>query len=225
MGAGGLTAPGLDTMNLLAGLTGGQAYYADNGIEDSIQTAVEDAELTYTLGFYPAQESKDASKDRDVHNLKVKVSRSGVSVRYRENYSSSAALAAVNARPTMEQLVKDPLDATQVGLFAETAMDQAHPSSFIVRVSVDLHDVKLDRQDASWTGTLDVAFFMEGSKAAQIITRKIQIPVDQLAASLEKPIVVETSIAPEAPNGMLRIAVQDQSTGAAGSVKVPLGGK
>jgi len=226
MGPGGLTAVGLDTMNLLAGLTGGQAYYADNGIDDSIETAVEDAELTYTLGFYPTPDAEGkGSKNRDVHNLKVKVARAGVSVRYRENYSLSEKLAAVNARPTMEQLLQDPLDATQLELVAEASPDPGHPGSFNVRVSVDLHDLKLDRRDAAWVGELDVSFFVEGSKAARIITKRIEIPAEQLAASLEKPLLVETSIALEAPTGVLRIAAQDHATGAAGSLRLPLRGK
>ncbi len=95
-------------------------YLNTNGIENSIRIAVEDADLTYTLGFYPAQESKD----RDLHSLKVKVARGGVSVRYRENYSASLTPAKAhgrptNDRPTMDQLLNDPLNATQLGLFAE----------------------------------------------------------------------------------------------------------
>ena len=77
--------PGIDTMNDLAGLTGGRAFYADNGIDSLIEEAVEDSELIYTLGFYPSQESQDG----DWHKLKVSVDRRGVSVRYRENYFAS----------------------------------------------------------------------------------------------------------------------------------------
>jgi hypothetical protein len=45
----GLTIPGLDTMNTLAGLTGGRAFYADNGLDSLIEESVEDSELIYTL--------------------------------------------------------------------------------------------------------------------------------------------------------------------------------
>jgi VWFA-related protein len=217
---------GIDTMNLLAGLTGGDVYFNTNGIEDSIQTAVEDADLTYTLGFYPAQESKD----RDLHSLKVKVARGGVSVRYRENYSASLTPAKAhgrptNDRPTMDQLLNDPLNATQLELFAETAPDQAHPGSYLVRVSVDLHDVQLEHQNTSWVGLLNISFFVEGSKSGQTIAKKIEIHEEQLAAGLEKPLVVETSIALEAPRGILHVVAQDQATGAAGSLRLPLGRK
>ncbi|MGZ4790013.1 MAG: VWA domain-containing protein [Terriglobales bacterium] len=81
----GITVPGLDTMNTLAGLTGGRAFYVDNGLDSLIEEAVEDSELIYTLGFYPSQESQDG----DWHKLKVVVGRPGVSVRYREAYFAS----------------------------------------------------------------------------------------------------------------------------------------
>ena len=72
---------GIDTMNTLAGLTGGRAFYNTNGIEDSIQQAVDDAEVTYTLGFYPADEP-----DETFHRLTVKVAGKGRDVRYRRGY-------------------------------------------------------------------------------------------------------------------------------------------
>jgi hypothetical protein len=210
---------GIDTMNVLSGLTGGLVFTNTNGLEDSMKTAVRDSELTYTLGFYPSQESQDGLW----HKLKVDVDRRGVSPRYRETYFASKTPADANERPTLDQLLKDSLDATQLELFAETTPDQDRPGSYQVRVSVDLHNVQLDHQKASWLGALDVSFFVEGSKTAQTITRKIEIPEDQLAARLEQGMVVETSIALGGSTGVLRIAVQDQATGAAGSIRVPLG--
>ncbi len=44
-GAWGLTIPGLDTMNNLAGLTGGKAFYVDNALDSLIEESVEDSEL------------------------------------------------------------------------------------------------------------------------------------------------------------------------------------
>jgi VWFA-related protein len=41
----------IETMNLLAGLTGGLVYFNTNGLEDSMLKAVEDGDVTYTLGF------------------------------------------------------------------------------------------------------------------------------------------------------------------------------
>jgi hypothetical protein len=140
-------------------------------------------------------------------------------VRYRANYF--AARVAPSERPTLpslEALLKDPLDAIQLELVAETNPDPALPGFYDVRVSIDLHDVHLENQNNIWVGAVDVSFFIEGSPTARTITRKIEIPEDQLAAALEKGIVVNDSSAA----GVLHIVAQDRSTGAAGSVRITL---
>jgi VWFA-related protein len=221
---------GVDTMNMLAGLTGGLVFYnQSNAIEESIQTAVNDADAssTYTLGFYPADSQDRASKDRDVHSLKVKVAKRGVSVRYRESYSASLTPAAATDRPTIEQLLKDPLDATQLQLVAETMPDPARPGFLQVRVSIDLRGVQLEDQNNTWVGTVDVAFLIEGSQTARTISTKVEIPDAQLAVDLEKGIVVNDSIEVKGQAGELRrvlhVVARDRASGAAGSVRVQVG--
>ena len=221
MHAGGGFLPGTDTMSRLADLTGGQVLYNANGIEDSIRKALDDAALTYTLGFYPAQEEQDGAW----HKLKVQVNKPGVRVRYREKYFASRTLAEASDRPTLSELLKGPLDATQLELITETMPDRERPGSWQVRASVDLHDVHLENQNNTWSGAVDVSFFIEGSKTARTITKRVEIPDAQLAAALEKGIAVNDSIAVNGPAGELRIVAQDLATGAAGTVTVPLGRK
>jgi hypothetical protein len=66
---------------------------------------------------------------------------------------------------------------------------------------------------------------MEGAQSAYKILRKIEIPEDQLAAALEAGIVVDVSVDLPKPTGELRVVVQDDATGAGGSVRIPLGSK
>jgi VWFA-related protein len=223
MGRGESPSPrGLNTENMFADLTGGLVFFnKSNAIEDSIQAAVDDGELTYTLGFYPVQE-EPAGASHNLHDLKVEVARRGVSVRYRHNYFASKTPVAANERPTLETLLKESLDATQLELVVETMPDQARPGFFNVRVSVDLHDVHLENRNNTWVGAVDVSFYVDGSRAARTITRQIEIPEDQLASALEKGIVVNDSIGADGQTGVLRIVAQDRATGAAGSVRAPL---
>jgi hypothetical protein len=214
---------GLNTMNMLADLTGGLVFYnKSNAVEESIRTAVDDGEPTYTLGFYPAQAEQDGVS-HNVHDLKVEVARRGVSVRYRRNYFAPKTPAATNERPTLETLLKNPLDATQLELVAETMPDPAKPGFRQVHVSVDLHDVHLENRNNTWVGAVDVSFFIEGSKTARTITKKVEIPDAELAVALEKGIAVNDSIGVDSQTGVLRIVVQDRTTGAAGSVRAQLG--
>jgi VWFA-related protein len=209
---------GVDTMLRLAGLTGGKAFYNSNGIDDSIQRAMEDSELTYTLGFYPSEDAFDEK----FHKLAVRVDRKGSDVRFRQGYFANKVRPG--SQPTaLSQLLQDPLDSTAVGITVETSPDAAQPASYRVRVSIDLHDLHLERQNDRWLGTLIVSLFVEGSKTARNVIRKIDIPDAQLAAALEKGIEVSDSVNVEGAAGSLRVVAQDQSTGAAGSVRVALG--
>jgi len=65
--------------------------------------------------------------------------------------------------------------------------------------------------------------YLEGAPSAYKIARKIAIPEDQLAAALEAGIVFDVSVGLPGPTGDLRVVVQDDATGAGGSVRVPLG--
>jgi VWFA-related protein len=222
---------GLDTMAKLTGLTGGLLYTNDNGIEDLIREAMEDGELTYTLGFYPTQEAQG-----DWHNLKVEVDKPGVNLRYRQNYFAAriapapAPAPVANERPKIETLLKDPLDATQLRLVAETMPDPAKPGFWQVHVTVDLHDVHLEKQDNVWEGGVDVSLSIDGSRGYRTVSAKVKIPDAGLAAALEKGITVNDSIAGNDQGsggltGRLRVVAQDRATGAVGSIRVPLNGR
>jgi VWFA-related protein len=214
----GVGPSGIETMNLLAGRTGGDVYYNTNGLEDSIQTAVDDGELTYSLGFYP-----ESVADGVWHNIKVEISRPGVSARYRKNYFAARPQDAPSDRPTMEQLVKEPLNSTQLELLAEMTPDPGQPGRLHVKVSVDPHNLQWKHENALRSGAVDVAFFVEGS--AQVQTRSEtfdNIPDNQFESFLGRGIRIEDTLDAAGSAKSLRIVVQDRTSGAAGSVTIPL---
>lgn len=212
----------IDTMNMFATLTGGDVYYNTNGIEDSFEDAIRDGDVTYSLGFYPAE----ASQDGQTHKLSVKVAKSGITLRYRETYFAVKSQTEAEKRPTAEQLLNDPLDATQIGVLAQATPDPTKPGLFNVRVSADLHDIHLDSQDNKWTAAIELSFFLENSKSAEISTQTIEVPSDQLVTALEKGLVFEhqVELPPQSLGhaSVLRIAVEDKATGAAGSLRLRL---
>ena len=75
-----------DTMNSLAGKTGGRAYYNSNDIMTSLRNAIDDGDVCYSLGFYP----RENQSDRKFHNLEVKVNRPGMEVRHRSGFYRTA---------------------------------------------------------------------------------------------------------------------------------------
>ncbi len=211
---------GVDTMNTLAGLTGGRAFYNDNGIDDSIREAIDDAQITYTLGFYPAEGAFDGK----FHKLTVKVGQKNVSLRFRQGYfAAKTDSAAFTAPPTLTQLLQDPLDATAIGISAAASPDASQTGGYQVRVTIDLHDIHLEHQNNVASGSVDVSLFVEHSRTARTITRKIEIPDEQLAMALEKGVEVDGSTQSDNRTGVLRIVARDPATGASGSVRVSLG--
>jgi len=208
----------IETMNFLAGLTGGSVYFNDNGIEDLIKTVVEDGDVTYSLSFYPSQ----AAQDGKVHPLKVNVARAGVNLRYRKNYFATKPQSPGDI-PTLQQLLGDPLDATQISLQAQATRDPARAGFFNVRIAVDLHGVQLANQDGKWIGSLEVSLHIENSSSSQVLPYTIEIPADQLATALEQGVVIDHSIEWPSKSGDLRIVVEDKTSGAAGSLRIPLG--
>jgi VWFA-related protein len=71
-----------DAMQEIAQRTGGKAFYNRNDLDGAIRNSIQDGSIYYTLAYYP--ENKDwTGKFRKIH---VKVSRSGVKLRYRLGY-------------------------------------------------------------------------------------------------------------------------------------------
>jgi len=81
-GAGGGQNAAHATMDDLAHRTGGHAFYNTNDLARAIHEAVADSTLTYTIGFYPA----DEKNDRDFHKIKIEAVRGHVSLHYRSGY-------------------------------------------------------------------------------------------------------------------------------------------
>lgn len=211
--------PGTETMSFLAHLTGGLLFENDNGIEDLIQTAIDDSALTYTLGFYPDQEEPDATW----HKIKVEAKPRGISLRYRENYFAARSSDEASTRASLMDLLRASLDATQVRLMAEQRADPSRPGFVLVKVNVDAHQLSLEPANARRVGGIDISFYVQGSGEARTKSIRLDVPEDQLAEFLKQGVTVNASIAAPKGGQVLRVVVQDRGSGAAGSVTMLVG--
>jgi VWFA-related protein len=103
-----------ETMRELASRTGGRAYYNTNDLKTAIRDAVQDARLTYTLGFYPSDEKFDSK----FHEIKVQVDRPGINLRYRKGYFDLAERPQdyKTRKAELRDAVWSPIDASAIGL-------------------------------------------------------------------------------------------------------------
>jgi VWFA-related protein len=85
--AGPIAYEKVDGVRELAELTGGRAYYSGDSLADLLVAAMNDSREGYLLSFTPARYRADGS----VHDVKLKIERKGIELRYRPSYSAVPA--------------------------------------------------------------------------------------------------------------------------------------
>lgn len=208
--------PAINTLNYVAEQTGGKAFYNTNGIADSVEQAMHDGEQVYTLGFYPAEGTLNDA----FHKLKVQVDVKGADVRARPGYMASKN-APTQSRPALAELVRANLDSTGIGLLA--AINSVTAKEIDIQLSVDINDVYLQTKEGVHTGALDIVI-SDGVQAASF-----NVPVQRSEAEYREAVSKRFGLTwsiPLTTNGTairgLRIVVQDRTTGAAGSIRLPI---
>jgi hypothetical protein len=212
-------------MMRLADETGGRAFYFNNDLEGSIRTAISDAEVSYTLGFYPSENGFDGK----FHSLEVKVARNDIDVRHRNGYFAvkDEPPNEKERRSMMAELISSPLDASQIGLQASVQTVPANAKAFRIVVRIDAADIHLERRNDRWAGTLDAAIRLESSKqkTVELKTVAIDLAEDGLRSALLRGLLLEETVTTDRPADRVRIVLQDRATGFAGSLWLPLAAK
>jgi len=213
---------GVDTMNLLARETGGRAFYNSNDMIGAVRAALDDAQATYVLGFYPDENELD---DR-FHSLKVKVTGSGIETHHRAGYfaGSSAPLTDPQRRSALRNVFTTPLEATGVGLSAVVQPVKSDPGKSMISISVNMSDLQPEPQGDRWVVAMELATLSSVSKPAKLRTEAITLSLsgDQLRQAIEQGYILQRPIQTNGAKGVVRIALQGRTTGAVGSVTLPI---
>lgn len=212
----------MDTMRLLAEWTGGKAFYNSNDIRGAVKQATEDAEVTYTLGFYADEKDLDGS----YRELKVKVARKGVDTRYRKGYFATP-LTAVDSQPAVNILknaLLSPADATAMGLTASLTPDASHAGSFILALGMDMQNLSLAAKNNRWADMLNFVIAQQAASGAVLDAVQNSIKIDVTDENREKllqdGLVLRVAITPAPGLSQIRVAVMDQATGNVGSLRI-----
>jgi len=215
----------LDTMRTLAERTGGKAFYGTNGIAGAIRRAINDARVTYTLGYYPA----DVKWDGTFHEIKVKVAAPGAEVRARKGYFAVPdALQPPNSVKTLiAQLAGSRLPATGIALHVRVqGSSHSRDAALTVEVHLDLHEVQMQQKDRRWTGAVQ-SVFLQLDKSGRIVqaddrTFHPEFSSETYPRALETGISDSRQIRPVPGATELCVVVRDATSGTLGSIYVPL---
>jgi hypothetical protein len=204
--------------------TGGNAFVNTNDLTGAIRKAVEDSAVMYTLGFYLDPSSVDGT----FHELKVQVRRSGLNVRYPKGY-----FALKDSPPTPDErrnslltVIKSPLDSSAIPLEVKVdRVNQPTANSLSLSGSIGIHDLQLMQSGDIHVGALDITV-IEQDQTGKVLHESsnriiLRFTEKQYPAFLKSGITFRKSVQPQAGVIMLRVLVQDPSTGAIGSLIIP----
>jgi hypothetical protein len=214
--------PGIDAMNLFAGGTGGQAFYVINDIAAAIKTAVEDSEVTYALGFYPG----DIKLDGSYHSLSVKVARKSMDLRHRKGYFATDLKQPTEkqSQASLKEIFDTPLEATGLGMIARLDPYARQAGVYMLTLTFNLQELHLEHEKNTWVALIQFAtYFPSAAKPnGTEETIKITLTEQRLRETLANGYTIQKLVVAGNRTGLLRLAIQDRATGAAGSLKLAL---
>jgi hypothetical protein len=213
------------TMERLAARTGGRAFFDSNDLDRAVRQAIEDSDITYTLGFYPAADELDGK----FHELRVQTSRRGVRLRYRKGYFALAdgASSGGQAQEQLRDAVASPLEAHAIRLTLRLERAGSATAAVLrVALNADVRDLALDQNQGRRSGAIDVIFVQQDASGAVLDSSKdtvrLDMTPDAYAAALEGGIGIGKMLALKERAATIRALARDPSSGAIGSVIVPL---
>jgi VWFA-related protein len=207
-----------ETFDIVADRTGGKAFHNTNDITGAIRKAVEDAKVTYTVGFYPA----DAKWDGQFHQLKLECKRKGVNIRYRPGYFASSAPPEQTTRryTTVQQAIQAKVILNEVGF---TVQMTPKDSDLVAKVVVDPTNLTLTEQDGKWVGSMNFMAIGGNVESGQFDTPKtmvvnFKLPPEAHETMLKNGFTISHTFRLRADTDQFRIAIQDVPSGAIGSL-------
>jgi VWFA-related protein len=207
-----------DVLTEIADETGGVAFNNTNDLSGAIGKAMEDAQFTYTLGFYAQSDKPDGV----YHELRVKVDRPGIDLRYRKGYLDVAASASADqdALVTLRRSASAPVDARAIGLAAAAVRDT--DGKFQVGVMVDFRDLQLGKIDGHWKGAAELAIVSQRADGTTVDLASKSLTFDMTDEIYAKHQREGFSFEQDLPAGKdvsrIRVVVVDRANGAVGSV-------
>ncbi len=164
-----------DTIEQMAGLTGGRAYL-NADIPGAIRQALEDARSSYRIAYYPPPGSLDGK----MHKVALKCSRKGVRLMAETGYLANPPEASEGPREQAALLatVQSPFDASEIGLWATAAPDAKDPARAHLDLRIRAQDVMLLRAGDRFQGELELSYALYEPDGQPRVTQPEPLSID-----------------------------------------------
>ena len=213
---------GIDTMQELADQSGGRAFYNNNDISTAIRTAVDDADLSYRLGFYV----EESALDGEFHDLKIHVRRPGVDIRYPSGYFAIKTDSTAQQRQReIQSALGSPLESSAIHLLARVNRDA---QDFSISGSIDIRDLQLDAADKTRKGSVEF-FIIQQDALGRVLDRyrhrlDLSLTSAEYDAYLKSGIFFRQNVPAKSGAATIRILAGDPSSARIGSLIIAVSG-
>ncbi len=214
------------TMNHVADITGGRAFYNANDFDKAVRQSVDDGSTYYTLGYYPSNKQWNGQ----FRKIKVKVERPDLHLRYRLGYfaldptSYSIKDAAQRAQDFGQTLnLNNPVSTALLFRAAIFPPSEKTHNQVALNYYLDAHQIFFEKQaDGLQHASLDYAVQVYNLKGdpikaeASSVTAALQPDIFDKVMQTGFPYQLRFDL--PAGNYTLRLGVRDNRTGLMGSV-------
>ena len=192
------------SMQQFAVNTGGRIIYRPN--DETLDEVRQDFDAAYSLGFTPDHEPDDKPRD-----IKVRVPRDGVKVRYRDNYTLMTDEGSAAVQTKIAMILGETTNPLGISVEFEPAAKRAGRGRVVqtaVRVPIGpltMVPVAADR----FQGRLEFAFYLEDEDGASTPIQQSELPVELPgeAVSSTNPIHITYDVGFKVRLGVHRLAL------------------
>jgi VWFA-related protein len=209
------------TLGAIAAQTGGVAFVDRDDLDVGIRGALEDGRISYTLGYY----RPDRDNNKPVHQIGVRVSRPGVTLRYRTSYTvEPPPPKSANPVHDLVQAMNSPVDATAIRLVASVTRSQ---NRLDISGVLDVAGLDLELIDGLWKGKAElVARFVtaDGKLAGKVValTMTFNLRPATCASALQRGFRFHRAIAIPPKAVDMNLLIGNVASGKIGTLTIPL---
>lgn len=213
----------LATLDLFADVTGGRRS-AGKDIGAAVRQAMNDLHFYYQIGYdVPATNWNDK-----FHKLRVTCKRKGVRIQAKSGYYAWKSAVGTRTRSAFTATAAAPLDAEEIGLWANLSADPADPQQKVVNLRIDARDIALAEAGGRYTGHLGIMSVGYLSNGLIGTSPGRALDIDLSAAerdqALRDGIRVAEKLNTSQGASRFRIMVFDRGSNAVGSLTIPASG-
>jgi hypothetical protein len=210
----------VNPLQMIAERTGGRFFAAgSDDLAATIYRAVNDRTAAYEVGFY-----EDGSWLPGLVPIDLRAKRPGVTPRYREGFYVEKDRAAAQ---TAQDLLERAVDAVTIPITAKVTRTAGNNGTLRLRLDVDANALTF-RQDGNVWHTRP-SFFTRFSSDVEEQVGDVPLDSPELALTqaqrdraLREGIHLRFTVKAKEGAVALRVLVRDESSGAAGTVTIPL---